>query len=159
LSWRLSQEEIKPDEPEQFLDPQVRQETKCKIFLGYTSNLVSSGLRETIRFLAEHKLVDCIVTTAGGVEEDLIKCLAPTILGDFHLKGSDLRKQGLNRIGNLLVPNDNYCKFEDWVMPILDAMVDEQVASVEPWTPSRVIHRLGTEINDPSSIYYWTAKV
>jgi hypothetical protein len=32
----------------------------------------------------------------------------------------------LNRIGNLLVPNDNYCKFEDWVMPLLDQMVHEQ---------------------------------
>ena len=31
-----------------------------------------------------------------------------------YLKGSKLRAQGLNRIGNLLVPNDNYCKFEDW---------------------------------------------
>lgn len=31
----------------------------CTIFLGYTSNLVSSGLRETLRFLVEHKMV-CI---------------------------------------------------------------------------------------------------
>lgn len=29
----------------------------CTIFLGYTSNLVSSGLRETFRFLVEHKMV------------------------------------------------------------------------------------------------------
>ena len=28
--------------------------------------------------------VDCIVTTAGGIEEDLIKCLAPTYVGDFY---------------------------------------------------------------------------
>jgi deoxyhypusine synthase len=31
--------------------------TKCKIFLGYTSNLVSSGLREIIRYLVKHKMV------------------------------------------------------------------------------------------------------
>ncbi len=31
--------------------------------------------------------VDCIVATAGGVEEDFIKCLAPTYLGDFALSG------------------------------------------------------------------------
>ena len=48
-----------------------------KIFLGYTSNLVTSGLRETIRFLVQHKLVDCIVTTGGGIEEDLIKVRLP----------------------------------------------------------------------------------
>lgn len=100
---------------------------RCKIFLSYTSNLVSAGLRETLRFLVQHKLVDILVTTAGGVEEDLIKCLAPTRLGDFALPGAQLRKQGINRIGNLLVPNDNYCKFEDWVTPILHAMADEQV--------------------------------
>lgn len=34
------------------------------------------------------------------------------------------------RIGNLLVPNDNYCKFEDWLMPILDQMVAEQDTEV-----------------------------
>ena len=49
--------------------------------MAYTSNLVSAGLRETIRFLVEHRLVDVVVATAGGVEEDLIKCLAPTRLG------------------------------------------------------------------------------
>ena len=47
------------------------------------------------------------MSTAGGVEEDFIKCLAPTYLGDFSLPGKELRKKGINRIGNLLVPNDN----------------------------------------------------
>lgn len=31
--------------------------------------------------------VDVLVASAGGVEEDFIKCLAPTYLGDFKLKG------------------------------------------------------------------------
>ena len=66
------------------------------------------------------------MTTAGGVEEDFIKCLAPTFLGDFALSGKHLRQKGINRIGNLLVPNDNYCKFEEWFMPILDDMLEEQ---------------------------------
>lgn len=39
------------------------------------------------------------------------------------------------RIGNLLVPNDNYCKFEDWLMPILDQMVDEQDTQVRVGDP------------------------
>ena len=67
-----------------------------------------------------------IVTTAGGVEEDIIKCLGPTYLGDFSLSGRDLRRRGINRIGNLLVPNDNYCKFETWLTPILNQMLEEQ---------------------------------
>lgn len=75
--------------------------------------------------------IDCIVSTAGGIEEDFIKCLAPTYLGDFTLKGSELRERGINRIGNLLVPNENYCLFEDWLMPILDKMVEEQKNEVD----------------------------
>lgn len=71
-----------------------------------------------------------MVTTAGGIEEDLIKCLAPTFLGDFTLKGRDLRLKGINRTGNLLVPNDNYCKFETWLTPILDQMLEEQKTKV-----------------------------
>jgi len=131
--------------------------------LGYTSNLISSGLRETLRWLVQHKHVSAIVTTAGGVEEDFIKCLAPTYLGSFSTPGAALRDKGLNRIGNLLVPNNNYCAFEDWVVPILDKMLEEQEASKtseDPiyWTPSKVIHRLGKEINDERSVYYWAWK-
>ena len=72
------------------------------------------------------RLVDCIVSTGGGVEEDFIKCLGPTKIGtgsarcshprascaagDFALDGRSLRLKGINRIGNLLVPNDNYVR-------------------------------------------------
>lgn len=41
--------------------------------------------------------VDVIVTTAGGIEEDIIKCLAPTYLGEFSLPGKELRQRGINR--------------------------------------------------------------
>ena len=32
--------------------------------------------------------------------------MADTYLGDFALNGAMLRRKGINRIGNLLVPND-----------------------------------------------------
>lgn len=69
-----------------------------------------------------------------------------------------MREQGINRIGNLLVPNDNYCKFENWVFPLLDEMLEEQRSEKTLWTPSKVIQRLGERINDETSIYYWAAK-
>jgi deoxyhypusine synthase len=126
--------------------------------------LISSGLRDTLRYLVQHKHVSAIVTTAGGIEEDVIKCLAPTYLGSFSASGAALRAKGVNRIGNLLVPNNNYCAFEDWVVPILDKMLEEQEAGKKNqdedgeyvhWTPSKVIARLGKEINDERSVLYW----
>ncbi|CAK7219379.1 Deoxyhypusine synthase [Sporothrix curviconia] len=134
------------------------------IFLGYTSNLISSGLRGVLRYLVEHKHVSAVVTTAGGIEEDFIKCLGDTYMSSFSADGAKLRSKGLNRIGNLVVPNDNYCAFEDWVVPILDKMFEEQEAARAAgdetfhWTPSKVIHRLGKEINDERSVYYWAYK-
>lgn len=150
---------------------------RTTIFLGYTSNLISSGLRDVIRYLVQHNHVSAIVTTAGGVEEDLIKCLGSTYLGSFSMSGAALREQGLNRIGNLLVPNDNYCKFEDWVVPILDKMLDEQDVmrtqstaknrqcpnnmDHEPpfvWTPQSIIKRLGQELDHDDSVLTWAAR-
>ncbi|CAO1617310.1 unnamed protein product [Sympodiomycopsis kandeliae] len=157
--WKLSDEPISPDDGEAFQDPQTRAQTKCNIFLGFTSNLISSGLREVLLFLVKHKYVSAIVTTAGGIEEDLIKCLGKTYLGDYHLDGHSLRMKGMNRIGNLIVPNDNYCKFEDWIMPILETMRKEQGDHVDDvWTPSSIIARLGKEINNQESVLYWAYK-
>nr|CAG28988.1 deoxyhypusine synthase [Cynoglossum officinale] len=158
LDWKLSDECPTEDCSETEKDPAYRESVKCKIFLGFTSNLVSSGIRDIIRYLVQHSMVDVVVTTAGGVEEDLIKCLAPTYRGDFSLSGAVLRSKGLNRIGNLLVPNDNYCKFEDWIMNIFDQMMEEQNTKKILWTPSKVISRLGKEINDESSYLYWANK-
>ncbi|KFD63529.1 hypothetical protein M514_06474 [Trichuris suis] len=135
-----------------------RKRSGCTIFLGYTSNMISSGVRESIRFLVEHELVDCLVTSAGGIEEDLIKCLAPTYLGDFRLDGAKLREEGLNRIGNLLVPNKNYCLFENWVLPLLDEALKEQKQNNFSWTPHKLIHRLGEKIGKEESVLYWAAR-
>ena len=41
-------------------------EVKSKIYLGYTSNLISSGLREVIKYLVKNKKIDVCVTSAGG---------------------------------------------------------------------------------------------
>ena len=154
-AWRLSDEPVAPDEDEHLRDPAARAKVRCTIFMGVTSNLVSAGTRETIRWLVEHRKIDCLVTTGGGIEEDLMKCLAPHYMGDFELKGSELRSKGINRIGNLLVPNNNYCRFEDWMSPILDEMLREQKEAGKVWSPQTMIARLGEAIGNKESILYW----
>ncbi|KAJ1448868.1 Deoxyhypusine synthase [Pelagophyceae sp. CCMP2097] len=157
-AWRLSDVPATPADDDDLQTFEERNKIKCTIFFSYTSNMISCGVREIIRYLCEHKMIDCMVTTAGGIEEDLMKCLAPTYIGDFELRGTTLRPKGLNRIGNLLVPNDNYCKFEDFMMPVLEGMADEQEREGTVWTPSKMIQRFGREIKDESSVYYWAWK-
>ena len=179
-SWRLSDVEWKEGDDPALKPKEVRERIRARIFLGYTSNQISSGQREVLKFLVQNKMVDCIVTTAGGIEEDIIKCFQPTFMGDFKLSGRDLRKKGINRIGNLLVPNKNYCEFEDWLTPLIEKMHQEQddkhkewakqVAQMGEdnsdedlperfvWTPSKFIRRMGLEINHEESVLYWAAK-
>ena len=134
------------------------QKEKCCIFLGYTSNMVTSGLREIFRYLAEHKKVEVMVTTAGGIEEDFVKCFGNFKLGKFSESGELLHEQGINRTGNILVPNSRYCKFEDFIMPILEELYSEQKKSGKIIRVSELILRLGKEINNKESIYYWCYK-
>lgn len=49
----MKKEDIDDYEEDEF----IRRKSNCTIFLGFTSNIVSSGIRETIRFLVQHKLV------------------------------------------------------------------------------------------------------
>lgn len=159
INAMLSARDEKLSGDDEFLPyPAGKKKRSCTIFLGYTSNLVTSGLREQLRYIVEHDLVDCVVTSAGGVEEDLIKCLAPSYLGAFSLDGAKLRSSGLNRAGNVLIPNDNYCLFEEWLMPILDQCEKEQRVKSVSWTPSKLVDRLGAVINDETSICYWAHK-
>ena len=131
---------------------------KVSIYLGYTSNMVSSGLRDIFRFLAEKRKIDIIITTAGGIEEDFIKCFGDFKIGRFSGSGELLRKKGINRIGNIFVPNSRYCKFEDFIMPILEKVYQEQKKTGKIISVSELIKILGKEINNKNSIYYWCYK-
>ncbi len=131
---------------------------KAFIYLGYTSGMVSGGLRDIFRYLAEHKMIDVIVTTTGGVEEDIIKCLGDFKIGDFNASGKELRDKGINRAGNIFIPNSRYCDFEDFIMPILEKLNNKQNKTGETTSPSKLINILGKEINNEQSIYYWCYK-
>ena len=125
IAWRLSDEPIAEDETDEFKDPEVRKNTRCNIFLGYTSNMASCGIRELICYICQHKMINAIVTTTGGIEEDFMKLMAPHLMGDFALDGETLRKQGLNRIGNLIVPNKNYTLLEGWFKELVIELHEE----------------------------------
>lgn len=131
---------------------------KSFIYLGYTSNMVSSGLRDIFRYLVQQKKVNIVVTTAGGIEEDIIKCLGNFILGDFRASGKLLREEGVNRIGNIFASNNRYVEFERFFQPILEEIYQEQEKTGKIITASDLIWVLGKKINDKRSICYWAYK-
>jgi deoxyhypusine synthase len=131
---------------------------KAFIYLGYTSSMVSSGLRDVFRYLVKHKKVNVVVSSAGGIEEDIMKCLGDFVLGDFRASGSELREKGINRIGNIFVANNRYVEFEKFFQPILEELWLEQEKSGKIWRASEIIWKLGEKIGDKRSICYWAWK-
>jgi len=135
---------------------------KATIFLGYTSNMVSCGLRETICYLTKNKQIDVLVTTAGGLEEDVIKLLGPYVLGDYNESGKKLRQSGINRTGNLYIPNSRYIKFEKFLTPLLAMLYKRQKETGKIVTTTELCYELGKAVeklpNREESICYWAYK-
>lgn len=137
---------------------QAMRKEKATIFLSATSNLITSGVRDIIRYLVEKKYIDVFVTTAGGIEEDLIKCLRPFVKGSFDAPGKMLYEQGINRTGNIFVPNDRFAYFEKFIDPILEELYARQKKSGKIMSGSEVIRELGRRIENKESILWWAQK-
>ncbi|MBI1979031.1 MAG: deoxyhypusine synthase family protein [Candidatus Aenigmarchaeota archaeon] len=131
---------------------------KVKIILTYTSNLVTSGLRDVIAYLVKNKLVHAVCTTGGGVEEDIMKCLRPFALGDFKGDAKELYVKGLNRTGDIYVGDDVYMDFEKFLLPILERFYQRQLKENKIVGTPELVAELGKEINNESSILYCAFK-
>ncbi|MDD5499645.1 MAG: deoxyhypusine synthase [Candidatus Nanoarchaeia archaeon] len=130
----------------------------AKIILTFTSNMASSGLRELFAQLCKSKFVDAIVTGVGSVEEDLMKTKMPFIKGSFNMDDKELHQKGINRIGNILVPNDRYEALEDELLPFFDKILRLQKEKKRLLGPSEIIYELGKIITDENSFLYWASK-
>ena len=137
---------------------------KAAIFLSYTSNMASSGIRDIIAHLAKRKKVSVIVTAAGGIEEDFMKCFDSFSLGDFKANPAFLNEQGVNRIGNIFVPNDFYALFEIEMRKVLSSCHNLQKKTGRPLCTSEIIHEMGHHMessgmeNREQSMVYWAYK-
>jgi len=127
----------------------------AKIFLTFTSNMVTSGLRGFFAQIIEKGLAQVCVTTVGGIEEDIMKADGEKFMvGSFHSDDFENHENGLNRVGNVLVDNQSYMKLEDKLLPILKKLY----AKKKNWTPSELFKEIGLMLNDESSILYQAAK-
>ena len=136
----------------------------CTIFLSFTSNTISSGMREVIKWLVKHKKVSVLSTTTGGVEEDALKAFQPFRLGSFFANGESLFDAGIGRIGNIYTTTTHYSYFEKFMRTVFDALLAEQKSSGKPSCPTDVARMIATQMeknpayDHNSSYLYWAWK-
>ena len=126
---------------------------KAAVFLTFTSNMVASGLRGIISQMCKRKFVDAIITAGGSLDHDLIRSAKPYMLGDFMMDDASLHKKGVNRIGNILVPNDRYEYLEGFITKAFDELYAEGKATC----PSAIARKIG-EKTGPDSFLHWCTK-
>lgn len=128
-------------------------EDEASIYLSFTGNAISSGLRDIIAYVAKENMVRTIITTASGIEEDIIKHLGDFKLGEFEVSGRSLFEHGVGRIGNIFVPNSRYLYLERF----LNKLFDKLYAENKKTTPSELIRKAGEMLGEDSYLY-WAAK-
>jgi len=127
----------------------------AKIFFTFTSNMVTSGLRGLFAQVVKLGLADVIVTTAGAIEEDIMKAKGEKFLiGNFAEDDVALYEKGVNRVGNLFITNESYCEFENELTKIIAELYDKKPR----WAVSDMLKEIGLRLDDEDSILYQAAK-
>ena len=129
--------------------------SNAKVYLTFTSNMVTSGLRGFFAQLIKLNIPQVIVTTAGAIEEDIMKAFGEKFeIASFHSDDVELHERGENRVGNLIIRNESYMKFEDWIIPVLKELYNKK----KRWSVSELLKEIGLKLNDKNSILYQAAK-
>ena len=127
----------------------------AKIFLSFTSNMVSSGLRGFFAQLIKLGMADVVVTTAGSIEEDIMKATGERfVIGSYHSDDVSLHEKGMNRIGNIMITNESYARFEYQIKPMLKKIYEKK----RRISVTELLHEIGLLLEDENSILYQASR-
>jgi len=128
----------------------------CIKFLSFTANLVATGLRGVLKEIAKRKLIDVIITTCGALDHDLARCWRNYYHGNFLMDDKILYQRGINRLGNVLVPNESYGQIiEEKMSFLLESLWNEGIKEL---STCELCKEIGKRICNESSILYWAWK-
>jgi deoxyhypusine synthase len=134
----------------------MHSDRNCVKFLSFVGAIISTGTRGIIRELIKEHAFDCVITTCGALDHDIARTSANYYAGDFRLDDSSLLKVGIHRLGNVLIPFENYGNvIEKKVRACLEELYFNR--NKKQIAPSEVLDFIGSKLND-SSFLYWANK-
>ncbi len=137
----------------------MAKEKDCIRFLSFPACICSTGTRGVIKELLKRKLFDVVITTAGTLDHDLARVWRDYYHGSFMANDKELHNEGINRLGNIFIPNECYGKIlEEKMQPILE----ELYKTKKKWSTKELVWEFGkhleNEKNGKDSIMYWAWK-
>ncbi len=128
----------------------------CVNFLSFPACIVSTGTRGVIKDALRKELFDVVITTCGTLDHDLARVWEDYYHGAFDADDDDLHKKGVNRLGNIFIPNSSYGEtLEKNMQPILTDIIEEKGYNL---SPSELIWEFGKRVDDKDSLLYWAYK-
>ncbi|NYZ80072.1 deoxyhypusine synthase family protein, partial [Candidatus Micrarchaeota archaeon] len=133
---------------------------KCFKFLSFPACIISTGTRGVIRDFVKEKKFDAVITTCGTLDHDLARVWQDYYHGDFNADDAKLRKQGINRLGNIFIPNSSYGEvLEKKLAPMLEKIYKNGARDIAPYELVWLIgEQLENEKKKDESIVYWAYK-
>jgi len=134
----------------------MQDEQRCTKFLSFVGALMSTGVRGIIRDMIKNKMFECIITTCGALDHDIARTYNRYYAGDFRMDNHTLLKKKIHRLGNILVPVNNYGPLiEEKVQACLKDMYAKK-GSCEV-SIYEITDYIGSTL-DESSFLYWAHK-
>ena len=131
-------------------------EKNCLKFLSFPACIIATGTRGVIREMVRRKFFDIVITTCGTLDHDLARVWKDYYHGKFLIDDKELHRKGINRLRNVLVPNESYgLVIEEKMKEFLDDIFSngkKELASYE------LVWELGKRIKSKDSIMYWAWK-
>ncbi len=133
---------------------------ECKRILSFPASLVATGTRGINKDLLKKKIFDMVITTTGTLDHDIARIYGNYYQGSFEMDDRELHKEGINREGNVLIPNESYSEIlEDKVRCLVEELYHKGVRDI---STHELIWEFGksleVEKNKEDSIVYWCYK-
>jgi deoxyhypusine synthase len=131
-------------------------EKDCLKFLSFPACIVATGTRGIIKEMVRRKWFDVLITTCGTLDHDIARSYKDYYHGSFFMDDRELHRKGINRLGNVLVPNESYGfvieeKMSKWLKEMYSEGKNELATYELCW-------ELGKRIENKESILYWCWK-
>src|ERR687896_2371949 len=127
----------------------------CTKFLSFVGSLMSTGARGIIRDMLKNNMFNVVITTCGAIDHDIARTYDRYYAGDFRMDDGILLEKNVHRLGNVLVPMENYGPLiEEKMQKCLNEMYKQGRRDVATF---EITSHIGSTL-DESSFLYWAHK-
>jgi len=114
-------------------------------FFTLAGAMVPAGMRNIVSALIRDGKIDVLVSTGANLVHDIIEGFSHHVLGDSEASDSNLRDEGVSRIYDVYVGDDDFVRFEEILQEALPQSSDTM-------TGTEFLRVLGSRIDDEKSI-------